>query len=256
MSKETLGRRNDDVPGMQGGHEDLFDIGEEARPVDGAVEDPGRGQGRHPQRGEKRTGLPPGDAYAPSQKPSAGAAGEGESRPSFSHCRRSQFSRSQAVTDRSIFCTGAGSNIAIPLNLTIPALGVGEPEPARTELLSADAIFFLERVNDVTLLLVDPARAGHDEELQHLGKRRHTGRAEQRLSAVTNVATRRASRVESARRTASIGFLDSTRSAIIDRPASRTRSSGTSRFSAIDFEVGLAQRKLSNRCVRATCSIE
>ena len=45
-------------------------------------------------------------------------------------------------------------------------------------------------------------------------------------------------------------------SAIIDRPASRTRSSGTSRFSAIDFEVGLAQRKLSNRCLCATCSIE
>ena len=91
-----------------------------------------------------------------------------------------------------------------------PALGVGEPETARTELLSADAILFLERVNDVTLLLVDPARDGHDEELKHLGKRRHTGRAEQRLSAVTNVATRRASSVESARRTASIGFLDST----------------------------------------------
>ena len=69
----------------------------------------------------------------------------------------------------------------------------------------------LERVNDVTRLLVDPARAGHDEELQHVGKRRHTGRAEQRLSAVTNIATRRASSVESARRTASIGFLDSTR---------------------------------------------
>ena len=66
------------------------------------------------------------------------------------------------------------------------------------------------RVNDVTLLLVDPARDGHDEELQHLGNRRQTGRAEQRLSAVTNVATRRASSVESARRTASIGFLDST----------------------------------------------
>ena len=90
------------------------------------------------------------------------------------------------------------------------ALGVGEPETARTELLSEDAILFLERVNDVTRLLVDPARAGHDEELQHLGKRRHTGRAEQRLSAVTHVATRRASSVESARRTASIGFLDST----------------------------------------------
>ena len=39
-----------------------------------------------------------------------------------------------------------------------PALGVGEPETARTELLlSADAMLFLERVNDVTLLLVDPA---------------------------------------------------------------------------------------------------
>ena len=55
-----------------------------------------------------------------------------------------------------------------------PALGVGAPETARTELLSADAILFLERVNDVTRLLVDPARNGHDEALQHLGKRRHT----------------------------------------------------------------------------------
>ena len=90
------------------------------------------------------------------------------------------------------------------------ALGVGDPEPARTELLSEDAMLCLERVNDVARLLVDPARDGHDEELQHVGKRRQTGRAEQRLSAVTNVATRRASSVESARRTASIGFLDST----------------------------------------------
>ena len=57
------------------------------------------------------------------------------------------------------------------------ALGVGAPETARTELLSEDAILFLEIVNDVTLLLVDPARDGHDEELKHLGKRRHTGRA-------------------------------------------------------------------------------
>ena len=56
---------------------------------------------------------------------------------------------------------------------------------------------------------------------------------------------------------ARLGAVDGRRrSAIIDRPASRTRSSGTRRFSAIDFEVGLAQRKLSNRCVRATCSIE
>ena len=47
--------------------------------------------------------------------------------------------------------------------------GRGEPETARTELLSGDAILFLERVNDVTLLRVDPARDGHDEELPHVG---------------------------------------------------------------------------------------
>ena len=98
-----------------------------------------------------------------------------------------------------------------------PALGVGEPETARTERLSEDAILFLERVNDVTRLLVDPARDGHDAERQHVGNRRQTGRASQRLSAVTNVATRRASSVESARRTASIGFLDSTAFCLADR---------------------------------------
>ena len=112
--------------------------------------------------------------------------------------------------DQGVQVTAHPSPEALGLCGQAPALGVGEPETARTELLSADAILFLERVNDVTLLLVDPARDGHDEELQHLGKRRHTGRAEQRLSAVTNVATRRASSGESARRTASIGFLDST----------------------------------------------
>ena len=49
-----------DVPGSQRGHEDLFDIGKGTRPVDGAVEDPGRGQAGDPQRREKRTCLPPG----------------------------------------------------------------------------------------------------------------------------------------------------------------------------------------------------
>ena len=112
--------------------------------------------------------------------------------------------------DQGVPVTEYPSPEALGLCGQAPALGVGEPETARTELLSEDAILFLERVNNVTRLLVDPARDGHDEELQHLGNRRQTGRAEQRLSAVTNVATRRASSVESARRTASIGFLDST----------------------------------------------
>ena len=47
-------------PGCRVGTRICFDIGEEARPVDGAVEDPGRGQAGDPQCREKRTGLPPG----------------------------------------------------------------------------------------------------------------------------------------------------------------------------------------------------
>ena len=112
--------------------------------------------------------------------------------------------------DQGVQVTEYPSPEAVGLCGQAPALGVGEPETARTELLSEDAILFLERVDDVTLLLVDPARDGHDEELKHVGTRRHTGRAEQRRSAVTNVAIRRASSVDSARQTASIGFLDST----------------------------------------------
>ena len=112
--------------------------------------------------------------------------------------------------DQGVPVTAYPSPEARGLGGPAPALGVGDPEPARTARLSEDAMLFLERVNAVTRLLVDPARDGHDEELQHVGKRRHTGRASQRLSAVTNVATQRASSVESARRTASIGFLDST----------------------------------------------
>ena len=77
--------------------------------------------------------------------------------------------------DQGVQVTEYPSPEALGLCGQAPALGVGEPETARTELLSADAILFLERVNDVTLLLVDPARDGHDEELKHLGKRRHTG---------------------------------------------------------------------------------
>ena len=81
-------------------------------------------------------------------------------------------------------------------------------EPARPDLWGA-------RVSN------DPGLPDH-EELQHVGKRRHTRRAEQRLSAVTNVATRRASSVESARRTASIGFLDSTTLTLVSNAGAHT----------------------------------
>ncbi len=77
--------------------------------------------------------------------------------------------------DQGVPVTAYPSPEARGLGGPAPALGVGEPETARTALLSEDAMLFLERVNDVALLLVDPARDGHDEELQHLGNRRHTG---------------------------------------------------------------------------------
>ena len=129
--------------------------------------------------------------------------------------------------DQGVPVTASPSPEARGLGGPAPALGVGDPEPARTALLSADAMLFLERVHAVTRLLVDPARDGHDEELQHVGNRRQTGRAEQTLSAVTTVATRRASSVESARRTASIGFLDSTRS-----PSTKPRGRGVRQSSS------------------------
>ncbi len=49
---------HDDVAGLQGRHQDLFDGGAEALAIDRAVEDPRCGQPRDPQRGEKRAGLP------------------------------------------------------------------------------------------------------------------------------------------------------------------------------------------------------
>ena len=73
--------------------------------------------------------------------------------------------------DQGVQVTEYSSPEALGLCGQSPALGVGEPETARTERLSEDAMLFLERVNDVTLLLVDPARDGHDEELKHVGEK-------------------------------------------------------------------------------------
>ena len=47
------------VTGLQRRYEDLFDVGEEAGPVHRAVEDPGGGEPRHPQRGDEGAALPP-----------------------------------------------------------------------------------------------------------------------------------------------------------------------------------------------------
>lgn len=48
-------------------------------------------------------------------------------------------------------------------------LGVGEAEPAGGELFAQHSILCLEIVDDVALLLVDPAGHGDDEELQRWG---------------------------------------------------------------------------------------
>ena len=53
------------------------------------------------------------------------------------------------------------------------ALVVGEPETARTELLSKDAILGLEIVDDLALLLVDPAGQGDEEKPQRVRNRNH-----------------------------------------------------------------------------------
>ena len=77
--------------------------------------------------------------------------------------------------DQGLQVTAYPSPEALGLGGPAPALGVGEPETARAELLSENAILFLKVVDDVTLLLVDPAGDRYDEELEYLRKRRHTG---------------------------------------------------------------------------------
>ena len=57
-----------------------------------------------------------------------------------------------------------------------PVLGVREPEPAGGDLLAQDPVLFLEIVNDIALLLVDPAGEGDDEKLERPRERTHRRR--------------------------------------------------------------------------------
>ena len=84
-------------------------------------------------------------------------------------CPRDQLSR---PAEEGI---GRDQGVQVTASPSPEALGVGEPEPARTELLSEDAMLFLERVKDVTRLLVDPARDGHDEALTTRGEQATDG---------------------------------------------------------------------------------
>ena len=55
-------------------NEDLFDIGQEAGPVHRAIEDPGGGEPRHPQRGDEGAALPPALGCVIGDPLAAGAA--------------------------------------------------------------------------------------------------------------------------------------------------------------------------------------
>jgi hypothetical protein len=48
-----------------------------------------------------------------------------------------------------------------------------EAQPAGAKLLAEHAILGLEIVDDVALVLVDPARQGHNEELERIREPRH-----------------------------------------------------------------------------------
>jgi hypothetical protein len=50
-------------------------------------------------------------------------------------------------------------------------LSIGEPESPGAELFPKDAVLFLEIVDDVALLLANPAGDGDDEKLEDLWKR-------------------------------------------------------------------------------------
>ena len=51
--------RDDEVPGVERGDENLFDVCQKAGAVNGAIEDAGRGQASDAERREERTGLRP-----------------------------------------------------------------------------------------------------------------------------------------------------------------------------------------------------
>src|SRR5215467_6262807 len=56
MARQVV--ENDDITGPQGWDEDLFDVSEEARPVDGSVEDSGRREPGRAQRADEGCCLP------------------------------------------------------------------------------------------------------------------------------------------------------------------------------------------------------
>ena len=65
---------DDEIAGLQGGHEDLLDVGQEAAAVHGPVEHAGGRQAGDPKAGDERTGLPVAERDVIGHAPPAGAA--------------------------------------------------------------------------------------------------------------------------------------------------------------------------------------
>ena len=79
--------------------------------------------------------------------------------------------------DQCLHLTKRATTEGLGLRGQATPLDVGEAEPAGGELFAQHPVLCLEIVDDVALLLVDPAGHGDDEELQRVGKRAHGGRA-------------------------------------------------------------------------------
>jgi len=97
------------------------------------------------------------------------------------------------------------------------ALIVGEAQPARAELRAEHAILGLEIVDHVALLLVDPARQGHNEELERIREPSQELSVSEERSGLVQVASSPGyiSQARSiARISTPIELLDTTRSAI------------------------------------------
>ena len=84
-----------------------------------------------------------------------------------------QVQRCARCHHRPCFTEGTAPN-DLGLRRQAAALRVREAEPARGKVFTKDAILCLEIIDDVPLLLVDPAGDGDDKELQRLRTLTHT----------------------------------------------------------------------------------
>src|SRR5262249_45427821 len=77
---------------------------------------------------------------------------------------------------------------------------VREAQASRSKLLAQDAVLFLQIVDDVALLLVDPTGERDQDELQRMRQPRHGGQATRRWASSANGSAGRESKRSSGKR--------------------------------------------------------